>query len=105
MSAFLVIGWVLMSIYMRPMVIGRYHVHPKTNILVELLFLGSNICLLVSDRMFISFLPTQVDIGTVVYPLSLFMVTVTGAMIIYLLGKLVTKFMCGEEPMPTRRQS
>ncbi|KAJ1727537.1 hypothetical protein LPJ61_004517, partial [Coemansia biformis] len=63
-SAVLVLGWVLMSIFMRPMVIGRYHIHPKTNILVEVLFLGSNICLLASDRMFISFLPTQVDIGT-----------------------------------------
>ncbi|KAJ1719463.1 hypothetical protein LPJ61_006301, partial [Coemansia biformis] len=59
------------------MVIGRYHVHPKTNILVEVMFLGSNICLLASDSLFINMLPTQVDIRTAIYPLALSIVVAT----------------------------
>ncbi|KAJ1725418.1 hypothetical protein LPJ61_005646, partial [Coemansia biformis] len=89
-SAVLVLGWLLMSIFKRPMVIGRYHVHPKTNILVEIMFLGSNICLLASDRLFINMLPSQVDIGTIIYPLALSIVVATSLMIIYLFGKLVS---------------
>ncbi|KAJ2710396.1 hypothetical protein H4R19_003766 [Coemansia spiralis] len=98
MSVFFVLGWMFMSYHCRAQVIGRYHVHPKTNILCELMFILTHICLIVSDRTFVSMLPQQIDFTTVVYPLSVAMTVLLGIMTIYLVVKLFSKFICKDEP-------
>ncbi|KAJ2765573.1 hypothetical protein IWQ56_004044 [Coemansia nantahalensis] len=94
MSAIFVAGWIIMCIRYRAQAIGRYEVHPATNIFVEVLFLLTHVCLITSDRSFLSLLPDTFDVGSILYPLELSLVIGIAFMVIYLLGKMFGRYLC-----------
>ncbi|KAJ2779832.1 hypothetical protein H4R18_003793 [Coemansia javaensis] len=90
-AALMVFGWIWMCIYRRQKAIVDYTRHPKTNIGVEILFLATHICFIVSDRVFIHMLPSTIDFYEVMYPVAMTFVLLMAILIVYLVLKYITR--------------
>ncbi|KAJ2713624.1 hypothetical protein H4R19_002155 [Coemansia spiralis] len=90
----LIAAWMWMCARRRHVFIGAFKLHPKTNLVVESLFVASHICIVISDRTFVNILPavSAITFAEFVYPLSMAVVVILGLIFLYLLCKLFVAF-------------
>ncbi|KAJ1725631.1 hypothetical protein LPJ61_005626 [Coemansia biformis] len=96
-AGLLVFGWIWICLYRRQAAIADFKRHPHTNIGIEIMFLITHICFIVSDRVFVSMLPKTIDLYQIMYPLMVTFVLLMAILIIYLLLKCAAK-VCSNTP-------